>query len=350
MKSFEIKVYSRIWTFKKTINPKDITSEINFSEDLEWGQWDLLLSFRGDFWTYLSTDIVEIREVDEENKDISRTYTGIIEEISVDEYEKYSVVNLQLLWVFTALNDKIFKSGANRKFTVSATPWNLVKQIIDSFNTDYWTLSWGNTQNLSWNIIRYTASSIDLTWTAANYEFDNDSCLDAIKKALEDKWFSFFIWSDGICYVQQDSGQSTVSLTMGRQVIKVNRKIHKREMVNKLYHERALSNEQTYSDPSSVALFWVIEKKEVDSDIQDATTQNTVGAKKIQDYAYERNEISILIKPQKTSSIVPWMILTINNLKTTLAWKKITKISKQKDSWTLYVGDFISFWNSVLKK
>lgn len=350
MKSFEIKVYSRIWTFKKTINPKDVTSEISFSEDLEWGQWDLLLSFRGDFWTYLSTDIVEIREVDEENKDISRTYTGIIEEISVDEYETYSVVNLQLLWVFTALNDKIFKSGASRQFTASATPWNLVKMIIDSFNTEYWSLSWWNTQNLSWNLIRYTASSIDVTWSAANYEFDNDSCLDAIKKALEDKWFSFFIWSDWICYVQQDSGQSQVSLTVWRQVIKVNRKIHKRDMINKLYHERAWSAEQTYIDPSSVALFWIIEKKEIDWDIQDAWTQNTVWSKIIQDYAYERNEISVLMKPQKTSSIIPWMILTVNNMKTPLVWKKITKIQKQKDSWTLYVGDFISFWNSVLKK
>jgi len=350
MKSFEIKVYSRIWTFKKTINPRDITSEISFSEDLEWWQSDLLLSFKWDASSYLATDIVEIREVDEENKDISRTYTWIIEEISDDEYENHSVVNVQLLWVFTALNDKIFKSGANRNFTASATPWNLVKSIIDSFNTDYWTLSWGNTQNLSWNLIRYTASSIDVTWTAANYEFDNESCLDALKKALEDKWFSFFIWSDGICYVQQDSGQTGVSLTMWRQVIKVNRKKHKREMVNKLYHERALSNEQTYSDPASVALFWVIEKKEIDSDIQDATTQNTVWEKKIQEFAYERNEISVIMKPQKSSSIIPWMLLTVNNLKSNFENKKITKISKQKDQWTVYVGDFISFWNSVLKK
>jgi hypothetical protein len=35
MKSFEVKLYSKNGTFKKTINPRNITSEISFSEDLD---------------------------------------------------------------------------------------------------------------------------------------------------------------------------------------------------------------------------------------------------------------------------------------------------------------------------
>lgn len=350
MKSYEVKLYSRTGLFKKTINPRNISSEISFSEELEWGQWDLTLSVEWNFSDFLSTDIVEIREVDEDNKQISKTYTWIIEEIWVDEFEWKSLVNIQILWVFTALNNLIFKQSSNRVFTVSMTPWNLVKAIIDSFNTDYWTLSGWNTQNLTTNLIRYTASSIDVTWTAANYSFDNDTCLDAINKSLEDKWFSFYIWADGICYVQQDVNQTTLWLTMWRQVIKVERKVHKRELVNTLFHERVWNNEQTYTDPVSTALFWKIEKKQIDSDVQDATTQNTIWAKYISEHAYERNEISIIMKPQKSESIMPWMLVTINNISIPLVNKKITKISKGKENWTLYVWDFISFANSILKK
>lgn len=350
MKSFEIKLYSRTWAFKKTINPRNVSSEISFSEELEWGQWDMILTVEWEFSDFLSTDIVEIREVDEDNKQISMTYTGIIEEIWVDELESKTLVNIQILWLFTALNDLIFKQSWNRVFTASMTPWNLVKAIIDSFNADYWSLSWWETQNLSTNLIRYTPTSIDVTGTVANYSFDNDSCLDAIKKALESKGFSFYIWADWICYVKQDADQSQIDLTMGRQIIKVERKVHKREMVNTLYHERSWAVEQTYSDAWSILIFWKKEKKEVNSDIQNATTQNTVWNEYVAEHAFERNEISILMKPQKSESITPWMLVTVNNIKIPLINKKITKITKSRENWTIYVGDFISFANSVLKK
>lgn len=350
MKSFEVKTYTRAWIFKKTINPKDITSEISFSEDLDGGQSDLNLQITWDFWDFLCTDIVEIREVDDENKQISRTYTGIIEEISVTEFEKNDVISLNILWVFTALNDIIFKSGANRTFTSSLSPWNMVKAIIDLFNTEYGSLSGWQTQNLTTNLIRYTAGSIDTTWSNVNIEFDNTTCIDAIKKSLENTGFNFFIWSDGVCYVQKDAWQPEVSLTMWRQIIAVERKLHKRDMVNKYYHERALNNEQTYTDPVSISLFWIKEEFETDSEVQDATTQNTKWNQKIQDYAYERNEISITMKPQQSASIYPWMVLSVNNLKIPLLNKKITKITKERTYWTIYVWDFISFGNTIIKK
>lgn len=350
MKQFEVKLYSRDWTFKKVINPKTITSVISFSEEIDWWQSDLNLQVTWDFWDYLCTDIIEVREVDTENKQISRTYSGIIEEIAVVEYKNKDTISLTILWVFTALNDLIYKFWWNRVFTLNMSPWNIVKSVIDSFNTDYWTLSWWDTQNLDWNLIRYTVASIDTSGPTVNIEFDNNTCLDSIKRAIENTWYNFYIWSDWICYVQKESWQQEVSVTMGRQVVSLERKIHKREMVNKLYHERALENEQTYTDPSSIALFWIKEKKEVDAEIQDAATQNIIGAQKIDDYSYERNEISITMKPQKSESIVPWMLLSVNNIKIPLVNKKITKISKDISSWTIYVWDFISFWNSVIKK
>jgi hypothetical protein len=38
MKSFELKLYSRDGIFKKQINPKTISSDISFSEELNGGQ------------------------------------------------------------------------------------------------------------------------------------------------------------------------------------------------------------------------------------------------------------------------------------------------------------------------
>ena len=350
MKSYEIKLYSRIWDFKKTINPLNVVSEISFSEEINWGQSDMNIEIIWDFNDFLCTDIIEIREVDEENKEISPTYTWIIEEISLKEYENWDTVNLQILWLSTVLNDNIFKSAWNRSFNANATPWNMVKIIIDSFNSDYWTLSWGETQNITWNIIKYTLTSIDTTWPAVNLSFDNDNCLDSIKKALENTDFSFYIWADWICYVQKDSWQSHVNLTLLRQVITVERKIHKRELTNYLFHEREWNNEQIYTDPVSISIFWKKEKKIIESSVLDITTQDEKWGKYIEEFSYERNEIQLVIKPQKTSSIIPWDLLNLNNVKIPLIDKKITKISKWKDSWTIFVWDFISFWETVLNK
>lgn len=349
MKSFEIKLYDRLWDFKKMINPLDVKSEISFSEDLEGWQAELSLSVNWDFGDFVDSDIIEIREVDDVNKTVSMTYTWIIEETEVDEYELTEVITIQLLWVFTALNDVIFRQGWLRTFTVNMTPWNLVKAIIDSFNLSYGNLVW-DTQNLATNLIKYDGSSIDVTWTAVNYAFDNDYCIDAIKKALEDTGFSFYIWADWLCYVQQDANQTKVSLTMWNQVVKVNRKKHKRDMVNTYFLKRTGGVEVTYTDAWAATTFWPKEKAESDEDIQDVTTQDTVWTKFVQDYAYERNEISVLVKPQKSESIRPWMLLTVNNIRNTIVEKKITKIDKSKEQWIIYVGDFISFWKEILKK
>lgn len=350
MKSYEVKLYSRTGLFKKTINTKNIVSDISFSEDLNGWQSDLNLEVIWEFDDFLCTDIIEIREVDETNKVISPTYTWVIEELSLKEYEDWDTVNIQLLGLASVLNDNIFDSWWSRVFTSNVTVWNLVKLVIDSFNADYWALSWWNTQNVTGNLIRYTASSIDVTGWLVNVAYDNDTCFDAIKKALENTDFSFYIWADWICYVQKDAWQQKASLTLWRQVLLVERKIHKRDMTNYLYHERTWNNEQVYTDPVSIALFGKKEKKITDSDVQDATTQNIKWSKYIQEYAYERNEISIIMKPQKSSSIVPWNLITVNNIKIPLIDKKITKITKWKDSWTINVWDFISFGSTVLNK
>lgn len=44
MKSYEIKTYTRLGVFKKQINPKNIVSDISFSEEQNGGQSNMTLS------------------------------------------------------------------------------------------------------------------------------------------------------------------------------------------------------------------------------------------------------------------------------------------------------------------
>jgi hypothetical protein len=246
-KQFEIKIYEKDGTFKQVVNPKNVTTDISFTEELNGGQGNLSISFVGDPDSVISSDIVEVREVDTENKVISKTYTGIVEELDITEYKENEVVTLSILGAFTALNDVKYKDGGNRTFTKSGTPGAIVKLIIDSFNADYGTLA-GDTQNLTTNLIRYSGSSVDITGTTVDRSFANEDCLTAIKKTLEDTGFDFYIGADGVIHVTQDADQAEKTLTMGREVISIPRKYHKRDMVNTYYLTRNGGTELTYTD------------------------------------------------------------------------------------------------------
>jgi hypothetical protein len=80
----------------------------------------------------------------------------------VTEYRDREVIDLQILGVFTVLNDIFYKNGGSRVFTKTDTPGNIVKDIIDQFNAEYGALS-GDSQNLGTNLLTYTVSSIDVT-------------------------------------------------------------------------------------------------------------------------------------------------------------------------------------------
>lgn len=347
MKTYEYKLYDGFGNLKMQINPLNIISKLSFTEELNWGQWNLNIEIKADETDFVCSDIIEIREVDEDNKTPSPTYTGVIEEMEITEYKTTQVIKISLLGIFTVLNDAEYKQGGLRSFTATWTPWTIVKAIIDSFNLDYWTLTGGDTQNLTTNVIRYTGGSIDITGTSISKVFANVDCLSAIKSVLEDTGFDFYIWADGVCYVTQRVNQPEIVLTFDRQIIKINRKLHKREMVNTYHLSRNGWSEQTYTDAGSVAVFHIKESTESDTSINDLATQNLNWNQKLNDYAYERTEISLEVKVESNSTIAPWKMITTQNTLQQIQQQQITKITKNQTSWTVYMGDFTSFWKTI---
>lgn len=346
MKTYEIKTYSWSGVFKKQINPLNVTTDISFTEELQWGQWNLNLTIVWSLDDFVCSDIVEIREV-WDDKDILASYTGIIEEIDVKEFKDSEIISLSILWVFTVLNDALYKSWWNRTFTKTDTPWNIVKSIIDSFNTDYWVLSW-DTQNLTTNVVRYTWSSIDITWTTISRSFENINCLAAIKKTLENTWFDFFIGSDWVVIVKQTINQPEVFLTHWREIVYAERRLSKKDMVNKFYLARNGWTTVIYQDWTSITDYKIKEEYKSDTDIQNLATQDVIWNQKIAEFKDERNIISLVLKVQKSDFLYPWYLVTTQNSKREIISKQITKIEKSKNQWKLYFWEFVSFWKTIL--
>ena len=339
---YEIKVYDWTWKFKQQI--KSIYSSIEFQEELNGGQWNLNLEFDGSLDDYQCSDIIEIRA-----SWIGNLYTWIIEEIKIKEFKDNSILSVTLYGVFTALNDIHYKSWWSKTFTKTDNLWNIIKNIIDSFNTDYGAL-FGDTQILQTNLLRYTGDSIDL-WPSLSISFENQNCLEAIKKVLEDSWFDFFISREWIVYVKQKSSQPTRYLTFAREIQNIDRTLDKKDMVNKYYLSRVWNVEKTYSDVTAQNKFWLKEKQESKTDIQDETSQDTYGNQYIIDHKSEDNIVSIQTKKDLWAlSLIPWNLISTNNSRNNLIEKQVTKIDIKKNYYVIYLWNFISFWKTILAK
>lgn len=338
----QLKLYDWTWIFKKQLNPKDVYSDVAFQEELNSGQGDLSLRINWELSDFQTTDIIEIRSSD--NWDL---YTWILEEIDIVEYQDSSVLELKFYGVFTALNDMIYKSSWSRAFSKSDTAWNIIKDIIDSFNTDYGALFW-DTQILDTNLLRYTASSIDITWTTLSIDFDNQSCLDSIRKVLENTWFDFYIWVDWVVYVVDIANQDTKYITFEKEILNINRTITKKNMVNKYYLARSGWTYKIYEDTPNQTTYWLKEKSQSDSSIANETTQDIKWNNFISEHKEEENIVSIRIKPNSID-LTPWNLITTQNSRNNLVEKQITKIEKRKAFRDLYLWDFISFGKTIVK-
>lgn len=373
-KYYEVKLYDWQGNFKKQISSKNITSDIFFSENINGTQGDLTLDIVGDEADFKESDIIEIRESIESIKsfpitadttlftadttlltaDATRTqnvfptYTGIIERKSIQEYKYSQVLGITLLWVWTALNDIIYKNWSSKVFTKTDTFGNIAKSIIDYFNTQYGTLE--ETQNLWTSMFWYDTDSIDTTGITAHINFDHDNCYKALEKLTKDTDFFFFIEPTGKVTFKKTN--TLKILTFERELVSIERKTKKDEMVNKLYLHRTSGhwNEEIYNNFISQAEYGFKELHEDRTDIQNKATQDEIWAIRVEEFGYPREETTLKIKAQKSDFLFPWMEVTTQNTKNPLVASRVTKIDKRKDIWTLYIWDYTSFWKVFLQR
>lgn len=349
MKNYEVKIYSNTWILLGAINPRSIGWIINWNEALNWGQWDLTLDIEY-IDRYASiidvSNIVEVREVDEVNKVQTASYSGIIEEYEKVISKDGTRLEIKIYWVFTVLNDVIFDNGAWKVFTLTDTPWNIIKTIIDYFNAQYWSL-WGDAKNLSGNIVRYTWDSIDATGASVSINFNYNTCKEAIETVLENTNLKWYIGQDGVCYVQPKPSNANQRFDFSKdiQIFKV--KKTKRNMANKVYLERSGWTIVQYQDSTAISTYRLKEKKETNSAINDLATQNTKWGQYITDHKDWEFEIEMTVNPMRSIDIKPWDVVKTRNWETNYDLLEIVKIDKNEAFFTLYFQNIQSFGEAI---
>lgn len=174
MKRFILKLYNKDWTYIKTIPENKIISDISFNLQKDWWQSDIniLLNFPYDNQDIEKSNFIKIYLYNPDFPNWKLIYTWIVEEINRNYKETENSIELIVRWLWSLLTRIYYKSWTNYTFTKTDTASNILKNIINYFNSVYP----GNWLNTDW--------VIDTTWNIS-IDYDYNTCFEAIQKVKE---------------------------------------------------------------------------------------------------------------------------------------------------------------------
>jgi len=313
-KRYFVKIYELDGTYIKTFNPKQVMNEVSFSDKIGGGQGQCIVELNlpiDDFdegTTIAQMKVVKIYEADDVNSPEPRLiYTGFVSQYTPYFREGSEGVRLTCLGLVSLLSLAHYRDGGNYTFTKSAIdPGNLIKAIIDHFNTVY-----------SGNLIGYAGGNITLVGTNITYEFENLKWIDAIKKtaefAAEDWWWR--VGEDGEFYLQDRPATPTHLLTLGKDVESGDIVKNAEKVINRYRLTWGSGpTTTTYEDATSQTDYGVREKIETDSKITNLATADQQGNKVIADFKDPKVEARIVVNNNyDIESIKPGHTVTVRN-------------------------------------
>lgn len=254
MQTFNYKLYDKVNTFKKVINPNLIQSDIRFTAQKNWWQGDLFLSIKWIDLDIKHSDIIRVFYSSDivKNKLI---YTGYIEEINqfVNSWESMQITAIGLGSYLTKI---LFQSWWLRTFTLN----KLASEIITDIATYIETI---NPLITTW--------TIEATIWNVNIAFDNDYCFTALQKVQElAPDFYFYVDQDWEINFKENTEIADYFITFQRDL-----QSYESDEVATIFNKLYLTYDwgsKTYEDATSITAYWIFEKEITDTNIKDVAT------------------------------------------------------------------------------
>ena len=370
MKNYEFKVYWLDWTFKKTIDWEKVASDLSFTSNINWVQWQCNISLNyaiDDILWFSESDMIKIYVYDDLFPDWKLIFTWQIQIVEQNYVENQQSITLTCFWLWVLLNNLLFQSWWSRIFTKDQDPAQTVKDIIDYFNTIY-----------TWSWLSYTWTSIIDFWSDINISFDNDSCFKSIKsiqKATES--FYFYIHNNWVIYYRAntDSNNTLHKATSQKNAQSIQIKNSIEDLAN-FWYITYWSWDTSYNDSTSISTYWRVDNYQNQTDLGDIWSATTF----ITDYINENKNVStetqivlnnsynfITYSPidswaeidtlwaidyiwktnQTIEDIKPWDRLTILNFPIDIIEKQVTRIRYSPTQLVINLENYLSL-NKVL--
>jgi len=321
-KKYNAKVYKLDWTYKFTINPQYVKSDINLSTQINWWQNELKLIFNLDNVDIENTDIIKVYEITENYTNWILVYTWIVQNVIKRITNASYEVELPLLWLASIFTYKIYN------WTRDEEPADMVKYFIAQSNLDYNLFSY-------WDIQNY--------WTTLNIEFDNKNFLECLNTIAEATWFYFYINADWTIDFKPKDTEPTHKLTLWKDVDNLELFNDTEELVNKLTLEWD-GWTTIYEDTTSQWIYWVREKFISKTDLQDQVSADEYWNNYITNNKNPKSSTKIKININFNWIIRVWQNISVLNTKLDIKNKQIVRASYSRDYINIELEKYETFW------
>lgn len=328
-----VKIYNRTFTaLKETLKWDLILSDISFSANTNWWQWEITLQINKSITTtdYALWDIVKIWKYDEETKQWVNLYMWYVTRLWRKQTTSRQFIELNCLWMASILSEHpVSKSYDNKPV------WQIMREIIDAVNSSYW-----------WNVINYTMLTIPdwpLMWT---WSISQSRASDWITALANSQWKKRFVDWNWTAHLFDTPVSPTHELTNQKDVENIDIKEEIQEMVNSVYFwsEFDVTQNTTYEDAASVALYW---KKYLQQSINIfwQTALDNYAIQYVNDRKDPKKQSTLIVnRKYPIETIRPWDTVKIRNFEYTFNNISIEKIQYTQDRIILYLDMYLSFW------
>ena len=331
---FSIKVYTvqpfadmtlTPWTgsvnFKKTLNIKQISSWIKFTNELWVWYWALSLTYNSDD----TTDVI-VWDMIEVYKWSYLLYYWKVTERNIELSSMWTIQQISCKWFQTVLDDFIFTNLWNRTFTLNTDPNLIIQDILWQANTevDYFSADYTNMINV---------------WSSANIEFDNNTLLEALQKVLAVTSYYFAMRANGVVYFAPLPTTATHNFEFKNDIRNISYWEKLDNMVNYAFFEY---DWWTTFDEDTASEFLRWSKQDVisNSSIKNVATANAYLASFLAEKAILQEQIKIVVNNSyATETLYPWQMINVSNCPLEIK-EKIIKRVEYTDKWVaLYLNE-----------
>ena len=338
-KRFLVKAYDISWTFKQVIWQDKIQNEIRFSSNITWGQGQSVLSLALDFedTSIDTTDLIKVFEIDDDNPNGRLIYTWIVQNIERFIDANVVWIRLPLLGLSSIFTYLFFRDAGNLSFNKDQDPAQTVKDIVDLLNVDY-------------NFFSYDWSSIENYGTTVSLDFENDNCLDSIKKCIESTSFYFYVDQNWKVFFRPKPSTPTHTLTVQKDVEKLVVEENSENLVNNVVVEYATATKE-YPDATSQTNYWLREAFEGRaSDLADVWAADEFWANYLAENKDPKSKTTVTVNSNyDLETINPWDTIKIVNFDYSINNLQIIKLTYSPDKIILNLEDLDSFSKEVFK-
>jgi hypothetical protein len=342
-----VKIYNRTFTtLKETLKGSLLLSDISFTSTINWWQGEATFEIAKEIINtdYSLWDIVKVIKYDDNNKDWVNLYMGYVNKIKRKQTTNVQTISLVCLGMASILTENEYS-----KAYWWNNAWDLVENIIDVVNTEYWTVinKWTiETWPTMWN---WTA-----TWTY----------FDIITQIAEWAWMYWFIDGNWTFTFKSKDTTPTHFFTNQKDVEEIDIWEDMEWVINKCdvkweyeYCETSWWETfcwtkycfWTYTDATSASLYW-IKKESIDINANSEEICNNYAESYVNQRKDPKKETTLVInRKYNLESIKPWDTVKVRNFEYPFSNIQIKKIWYTQDKAILYLDRYISFWEQIKK-